>query len=182
MSTKEITFRAITQDDLPQWWEIRLRALREHPEAYGADYAMSRERGYAYLIELNFGNDLPVNAIFSAFDPEGAILSTVGIFGNRGKRSHIAAVWGVYTASEARGQGLASRLIDTAVSHCRSFPGIHQVHISVNADNTSALHIYESAGFIAWGREPRAIALPDRYDDEIYLALMLDDGGRIRRL
>lgn len=181
MGEMGISIRAITEDDLPQWWEVRLRALREHPEAFGADYATSRERGYAYLIERNFGNDLPVNAIFSAFDPEGSILSTVGVFGNTGKRAHIAAIWGVYTASEARGQGLASQLIDTAISHCRSFPEIHQIHISVNADNTSALHIYESAGFTAWGREPRAIALPDRYDDEIHLALMLDDGGRTRR-
>jgi RimJ/RimL family protein N-acetyltransferase len=174
----DLTIRAITEDELPQWWELRLRALHDHPDAFGSDYEISRDRGFGYLIERNFGNGLPVNAIFSALDPEGSILSTVG---NTGKRSHIAIIWGVYTAPEARGRGLASRLIDTAITHCRSFPEILQIHISVNADNGPAIHVYESAGFVAWGREPRAIALPDRYDDEIHLALMLDDGARIHQ-
>lgn len=177
----EWTIRAITEVELPQWWEIRLRALCEHPEAFGADYQTSHERGFGYLIERNFGNDLPVNAILSAFDSHGSIHSTVGVVGNTGKRSHIAAMWGVYTVPAARGRGLASRLIGAAITHCRSFPEILQIHISVNADNAPALHVYESAGFIPWGREPRAIALPDRYDDEIHLALMLDDGTRHRQ-
>lgn len=176
----EITIRAIMEDELPQWWKLRLRALKEHPEAFGSDYETARDRSFGYLIERNFGNDLPVNAIFSTFNPEGSILSTVGTFGNTGKRSHLAVIWGVYTTPEVRGRGLARRLIDTALTHCRAFPEILQVHISVNADNAPALHVYESAGFIPWGREPRAIALPDRYDDELHLALMLDDGARRR--
>lgn len=180
MGGPETTIRAITQDELPQWWDVRLRALRDHPEAFGSDYETSRNRGYGYLVESNFGNGLPVSRIFAAFDPAETILSTAGVFGNTGKRSHIAVVWGVYTIPEAIGQGLASRLIGTSIAHCRSFPQIRQIHISVNAGNAPALHIYESAGFVPWGREPRAIALPDRYDDEIHLALMLDDGARAR--
>jgi ribosomal protein S18 acetylase RimI-like enzyme len=127
----EFTIRAITEEELPQWRELRLRALKEHPEAFGSDYETARDRSFGYLIERNFGNDLSVNAIFSAFDPESSILSTVGTFGNTGKRSHIAVIWGVYTAPEVRGRGLARRLIDTALTHCRAFPEILQVHISV---------------------------------------------------
>jgi RimJ/RimL family protein N-acetyltransferase len=178
MSSSSVTIRPITRDEVPQWWELRLRALKDHPEAFGSDYETSRQRGYGPVIERNFGPDAGINTIFAAFDDAGTILSTVGVFGETGKRSHIANVIGVYTRPETRGQGLCRRLIDAAIAHCRAASGIHQVHISVNADNAPALHVYEAAEFIAWGTEPRAIALPDRYDDEIHLALMLDDGAR----
>jgi RimJ/RimL family protein N-acetyltransferase len=153
---------------------MRLRALRDHPEAFGSDYETARQRGPAYLIDRHFGRDAGINVILAAYDANDTFLGTAGVFGDTGKRAHIAHVWGVYTAPEARGQGIARRLIDATLNHCRAHPGIRQAHISVNADNAAALHVYTSAGFVPWGTEPRAIALPDRFDDEIHLALMLD--------
>lgn len=180
MHRPQLTVRPITPEEVPVWWELRLRALRDHPEAYGSDYESSRQRGFDYVIERNFGPDRGINATFAAFTPDRSILGTVGVFGDTGKRSHIGVIVGVYTIPEARGRGIARRLINAAIEHCRRSPEIRQAHISVNADNAAALHLYESIGFIRWGTEPRAIALPDRFDDEIHLALMLDDGSRTR--
>lgn len=174
MRIPDVTIRPITRDEVPQWWELRLHALKEHPEAFGSDYETSRQQGYDHVIERNFGPNAGCNAIFVAVNIDGGFLSTAGVFRDTGKRSHIAYVVGVYTAPEARGCGLSRRLIAMAIDHCRDADGIHQAHISVNADNAPALHIYQSAGFVAWGREPRALALPDRFDDEIHMALMLD--------
>ena len=180
MSDSDIEIRAITRDEVPQWWELRLRALKDHPEAFGSDYETSRQRGYGFVVDRNFGPDAGNNVILAAFDPDGTILSTAGVFRETGKRSHIAMIIGVYTRPESRGRGLSRRLIDAAIAHCRAASGVLQVHIAVNADNAPARHVYESAGFVPWGVEPRAIALPDRYDDEIHLAMMLDDGSRAR--
>lgn len=182
MNDSGITIRPVTVDEVPHWWELRLRALKDHPEAFGSDYETSLKRGYGFVVERNFGPDAGLNVILAAFDRNGTILSTVGVHGETGKRSHIAVIIGVYTAPEARGQGLCRRLIETAVAHCRATPGILQVHIAVNANNAPALHIYTSAGFIPWGTEPRAIGLPNRFDDEIHLAMMLDDGAKNRPL
>ena len=170
----EIIIRTLTENEVPQWWELRLRALRDHPEAFGSDYETSRQRGYGSVVDRNFGPESGINTIFVALHPDGTMLSTVGVFGDTGKRSHIAMIVGVYTTPEARGMGLCRQLINAAVAYCRASSHIRQVHIAVNAGNAPALHIYTSAGFIPWGIEPRAIALPDRYDDEIHLALMLD--------
>jgi GNAT superfamily N-acetyltransferase len=166
--------RPITRDELPDWWETRLRGLREHPEAFGADYAEARREGPGFLVDRTFGPAAGVNVLLAAFDPSGAVVATAGVVGNRGKRAHIAIAWGVYTTPECRGHGLAQRLIEAAIDRCRAFPHILQIHIDVNAGNAAALHIYEAAGFVAWGREPRAIALHGRFDDEFHLALMLD--------
>lgn len=176
-----IRIRPLTEAELPQWWELRLRALREHPEAFGSDYETARERGYGYLLERNFGPERGVSETFVAVDNDGRILATAGTFGHDGKRSHIAFIWGVYTVPEARNRGLSRRLVETAIAHCRAYPGIRQVHIDVNADNAAAIHVYEQAGFVTWGREPRALGLADRFDDELHMALMLDDGSRERR-
>jgi RimJ/RimL family protein N-acetyltransferase len=174
MIPNDVTIRPITRDELPCWWEMRLRALRDHPDAFGSDYETARQRGPGYLVERNFGPDSGINVILAAFDADDTLLGTAGVFGDTGKRAHIAHVWGVYTVPEARGQGIASRLIDAALNHCRAYAGVLQAHISVNVDNAGALHVYTAAGFVPWGTEPRAIALPGRFDDEIHLALMLD--------
>lgn len=174
MSTTDVTIRHLIRDEIPQWWDMRLRALREHPEAYGSDYETSRQQGYGHVVDRNFGPTAGINAIFVAVDPDGAFLGTAGVYADSGKRSHIAVIIGVYTRPESRGQGLCRRLIDAAIAHCRKAPGILQVHIGVNASNGPALHVYKAAGFVAWGTEPRAIALPDRFDDEIHMVLMLD--------
>jgi len=166
--------RPVTRDELPAWWETRLRGLREHPEAFGADYEKARAEGPGFLVERTFGPSAGINALLGAVNQSGEIAATAGVLGNTGKRAHIAIVWGVYTVPEYRGHGLATQLIAAAVTRCRAFPHVLQVYISVNAGNAAALHIYQAAGFVPWGREPRAIALPDRFDDELHLALMLD--------
>ena len=174
MRADDITIRPLREDELPRWWEMRLRALRDHPDAFGSDYETARQRGFGPFHERTFGPNAGTNVILVAVNDHDTLLGTAGVVGNDGKRAHIVHVWGVYTAPEARGQGIATRLIAAALDHCRAAPGVRQAHISVNADNAAALHVYKAAGFVAWGREPRAIALPDRFDDEIHMALMLD--------
>lgn len=174
MSRTGVVIRPLIKHEIPQWWELRLRALRGHPEAFGSDHETSRQRGYGFVVDRNFGPEAGINVILVAVDEDGSMLSTVGVNQDTGKRAHIAHVIGVYTRPDARGEGLCRRLIEAAIAHCRVSPGILQAHIAVNADNAPALHVYESAGFVAWGTEPRAIALPDCYDDEIHMALKLD--------
>jgi RimJ/RimL family protein N-acetyltransferase len=60
--------------------------------------------------------------------------------------------------------------------------GVLQVHLSVNADNPRALALYESLGFTAYGREPRALRVKEAFFDEILMALALDDASGIAAL
>lgn len=167
-----ITIRAITAEELPAWWELRLRGLRDHPDAFGADYAASAERGPGYLEAA--ARDGGVNRLFGAVTADGRIVSQARVYREGGKRRHIAVIWGVHTDRDWRGKGLSRALIRLTIEHCRSFPGIRQVHISVNAENAPALAVYEEAGFVAWGREPRALQTESGFHDEIHLALILD--------
>jgi RimJ/RimL family protein N-acetyltransferase len=49
-----------------------------------------------------------------------------------------------------------------------------QIHLAVNAGNPRALALYESLGFIAYGREPRTLCVDGVFYDEILMALPLD--------
>jgi RimJ/RimL family protein N-acetyltransferase len=165
--------RAIKPDEVHQWWELRLQGLRDHPDAFGADYVASVERGPGHL-EVSTRND-EINRIFGVVTEEGRIVSQAGVYRDGGKRRHIAHVWGVHTHFEWRGRGFSKALIRLAIDHCRTFPQIRQVHISVNATNAAALAVYEGAGFVAWGREPRALQTDTGFHDEIHMVMLLDE-------
>lgn len=165
--------RALAPNELDAWWDLRLRSLRDHPDAFGADYAAAVERGPEYL--RGGLADGSVERLFAAFAPNGSLVAQLRTVADTGKRSHIAMIISVATDQAHRGLGLQKALIRLAVDHCRSFPEIRQVHISVNAENAAALRVYEGAGFVAWGREPRALRSEFGFHDEIHMVMMLDD-------
>ena len=138
---------------------LRLRALRDHPSAFGSDYEQSRRTGPTYMERGYF--DGGVNRLFAAFAPGGDLVAQAGTYGDAGKRSHIAYVISVYTHPDHRGHGLASALVQACIDHLRSCESITSIRISVNASNTVALHTYEKLGFVTWGEEPDAIRTAD---------------------
>lgn len=116
------------------------------------------------------------NRIMIAIADDDQALGIAGIYRESGAKSrHRAMIWGVYTIPEARGQGVARALLDTLGSYAAHLEGIRQVHIHVNADNSSALASYERAGFTVYGRDPRAFILEDgTMHDVLFLVRMLD--------
>lgn len=115
------------------------------------------------------------NRLFAAFAADGAPAATLGVVRHDGRKErHRAFIWGVYTAPEVRGRGLASRLLASAIAHCRALPGLRQIHLTVASHNGTAIRLYERAGFVRYGREPRALLLPDRAVDEDLMVLFLD--------
>lgn len=147
MSGSTIDVRRITQDEIPPWRKTRLRALQDHPDVFGTEYDETRERGTGYLIERGFGDDADVNALLAAWGEDGSVLGTSGVCSNTGMRFHIAEIWDLHTVPEARGQGIARRLVGAAIAHCRSVQQVRQVQVSVNASNSPALGIFEATGF-----------------------------------
>lgn len=165
--------RVIAPDELYDWWELRMQGLREHPDAFGADYEASLQQGHTRYEPST--KDGSIDRLFGAFTPEGKLVAQAAVSAGSGKRRHIASIYSVHTHHDWRGKGLSKELIRLAIDHCRAFPEIQQVHISVNAENAAALAIYQGAGFVAWGREPRALRTESGFHDEIHLAMMLDD-------
>jgi RimJ/RimL family protein N-acetyltransferase len=163
----------VTEADAEPFWRLRLRALREHPDAFAKAYEDVRDRPLAAVAEelrtRYTGGD---SVILGALGPE--LVGTAGIFRMEGrKQAHKALIWGMYVAPEARGRGAGRALLEAAVAQARAWPGVEQVQLGVNAANGPARALYRVAGFEVFGVERRALRVGDRYVDEEHMVLNL---------
>jgi ribosomal protein S18 acetylase RimI-like enzyme len=84
----------------------------------------------------------------------------------------------MYVIPEARGQGVGKKLMEAVLEEADAMLGVEQVLLTVTSHNDAAKRLYVSTGFKVWGREPRALRLPDgRYVDEEHMIRFLTDQG-----
>ena len=57
--------------------------------------------------------------------------------------------------------------------HARSLDGVRQVKLGVNATNSAARKLYESAGFLPYGLEPDALYVDGKFFGEAHYLLRL---------
>ncbi len=166
--------RALTEDDVKTYWTLRLRALREEPEAFGSTYEESKERPLelvaARLREMATMDDFILGAFVD--DPLVGIVACVRETGR--KNRHIAKIFQMYVASEARGQGIGRALMDEAIARARRREGLEMLTLDVVTTNAAARALYLSLGFTVFGTAPHALRQDDgSYFDEDLMALTL---------
>lgn len=146
--------------------DIRLEALRLHPEAFGASFEQEAAQPQAF-----FEQRLTANTIFGGFRGQ-ALLGTAGFMPETGvKRAHKGHLWGMYVRAEARGSGLARRLVEAVLEHAHG--RVELVQLSVVSGNTAARRLYASVGFEPYGIEVRALKVEGRYLDEVHMVKLL---------
>jgi RimJ/RimL family protein N-acetyltransferase len=167
MTAHSITIRRLTSADAVACRALRLRGLQESPTAFGSSYAEECALPLA-TTEAFLAPDSGRN-MFGAFD--GDTLAAMAGIGREERINlrHKAFLRGVYTAPEYRGQGIAKRVIAYALQFADTLPGVRQVTLTVNAENTAAIGVYEALGFVAYGREPDALSIADRSYDELLM-------------
>ena len=164
--TQTIRIRPLTEADAPQWRELRLRMLREHPEAFGSAYEDQANWPLDRFAQRLRDANAPDNLILGAFD-SGALIGSVGMARDAGaKVCHKAMIVSVYVAPEARGRGVARALFDDVISRARALPGLEQLYLGVGADSVAARSLYLSLGFEVYGLERHALKVGERYVDE----------------
>ncbi len=171
MTPAGVVIRAMTADDAPAYRALRLEALADAPEAFGAAYEEE-----AALSLHDFRLRIPAaqarSAIFIALD--GA--RPVGMAGldvsERVRTRHSAWMWGVYVAREMRGRGLGRALAETVIARARAHVVV--LRAGVSSVNATARDLYLALGFEPYGLERRALWLDGAFIDEEMLQLDLD--------
>lgn len=163
--------RELRDLDAGAYAELRREALLDSPLAFSAspadDFVSTPEAVREQLRRT------PEWVILGAFRPE--LIGTLGIFRDRHlKSSHKAHLWGMYVASRHRRDGVAAELLQAALRHARSLPGVSWVHLSVSSAAPEARRLYERAGFRVWGTEPEALRHEGQTVVENHMALSLD--------
>jgi RimJ/RimL family protein N-acetyltransferase len=161
-----LSIRPLRPEEPELYREIRLEALRLHPEAFGASYEDEVARPLSF-----FEQRLAGNTIFGGFVDQ-ALAGTAGFMPQAGaKRSHKSHLWGMYVRRHARGTGLARLLVDAVVDHAARHAEL--IQLSVVSDNIGAQRLYAAAGFQPYGIEVHSLKVDGRYLDEILMVKRL---------
>lgn len=167
-----IEIRPLGPSDAAAYQAVRLRGLRESPEAFGSTY--DEEIGSsvdAVAARITPAGAPACRVVFGAFD--GDVL--VGIAGcyqeSKAKVRHKAVIWGMYVAPEARGQRVGRRLLERAIEEARTWPNVDRVTITVVQHVRAARELYLSVGFELFGAEPDALRQNGTSDVMEYLSL-----------
>ena len=166
-----MAIRRLTPSDSSCYQALRLAALRDAPSAFGSSYEEEKDFPPDFIRSRLAAK--PDGGVFGAFEGT-SLLGLVALVRDKGqKRAHKALIFGMYVTPVARGKGTGRALLLEALALARSVPAIRQVNLSVNAGNAPAIHLYESAGFKAYGREPAALFVDGELHDEIHMILQL---------
>ncbi len=164
--------RVLTEADVALYRPLRLRALREEPEAFGSSYEETLQRPPEEMARRLRPDPATGTVTLGAFAPD--LAGMVGLRRDDGiKSQHKAMIWGMYTTPEVRGQRVGRALFTAILAHARTVPGLEQIYLTVVTTNPIAQALYESCGFITYGIEPRALKLGDRYLDERLMVLLM---------
>ena len=158
--------RRLTSDDAPAYRELRLRALREHPHGFTSDWEEASARPPEESRQRLASVWVP---FWGAFDEGGALAGMVGLeCASRAKERHKGTVVAMYVSRESAGRGLGRELLQALMFHAMAI-GLTGLVLTVTEGNTSAIWLYQEAGFAAFGTEPRAIVVEGQLHAKVHM-------------
>ena len=169
-----LCIRELTGDDADEFRRLRLRALREHPDAFGSSYeAESKVPLEASAERLRRNAELQDSFTLGAYRGD-TLVGMVGFYQEtREKTRHRGSIWGIYVPYEEQGKGTGRALLARVLDLARALPGLEQVELQVVTRNSRARGLYASLGFETYGTEPRALFVNGEYLDEEHMVLLL---------
>ncbi|MGZ5846946.1 MAG: N-acetyltransferase family protein [Ramlibacter sp.] len=161
--------RRLTAADAVDYRALRLRALREHPEAFTSSWEEDADKPVsatqARLADAR-------QTFWGAFE-RGALCGVVGLERlPRAKERHKGWVVGMYVAPEAAGHGCGAALLEALLAQA-STEGLQDLLLTVTEGNDGALRCYRRAGFAPFGVEPRAVWVDGRFHGKVHMHLQL---------
>ena len=146
--------RRLGSDEWERFRSVRLRALADAPDAFGATYdeeaaltkadwrrrLESPDRA-VFVVDEGFGSD-------GRGTPDEAVALATG--GPAPDFPNVAALYGMWVAPEARGQGHGEALVD-AVKTWAVEAGYPALGLGVTTTNAPAIALYQRVGFLDSG-------------------------------
>ena len=164
--------RQLVAEDSIAYWELRLEALQNNPEAFGTSYeeAIQRENP---IERVKSNLKVKGNYTFGAFDQSTLVgVVTLSQEGSL-KMKHRANIVAMYVSPTVRGKGIGKALMELAIEQAKVSPEIVKVNLAVVTSNEAAKNLYLQLGFIVFGTEKMALKVGDTYYDEHHMSLIL---------
>ena len=171
MDAADIYIRQLTPGDAALYRSIRLEGLKESPEAFGSTFDAEFTKPLAWFFD-RLSSSVVFGAIRDAKLLDAKILGVAGFAVRDGeKEAHKGLLWGMYVRPDARGAGVARRLVEAVIAYAR--PHVELIQLSVVVGNEQARRLYARLGFVEYGIERNSLKHGGRYYDEILMAMEL---------
>lgn len=166
-----VSIRHLRPEDAAAYAAFRRAALLDSPLSFMSspedDSACSAD-----TVRERLKHGPPNSVIIGAFAP--GLVGTLGLYRDGHlKAAHKVHVWGMHVLPTYRRQGIGARLLDAAIAHARSLPGVTAVRLSVSSTAPNAQRLYERAGFRIWGTEPDSLRHNGQSATEYHMILRL---------
>lgn len=162
--------RRLLPSDAAAHQALRLRALREHPEAFTSSF---EEESLKPLASSQQRLEPTSPTCFWGAFVDATLVGQLGLERElRTKGRHKALVLGLYVAPEHARQGIARALLKTLLAAARASE-LELLVLTVTRGNQAAESLYRDAGFVSYGVEPGAIKVNNQRFDKNHLFLQL---------
>ena len=165
-------YRQLGADDASAYWELRLEALQNSPEAFATSYEEAIQRDNP--IERIKGNFVVKgNFTFGAFDQYKLVGMVTLSQEINSKMKHRANIFAMYVSPTGRGKGMGKALMEMAIAQAKERGEIEKINLSVVSSNEAAKNLYLQLGFKVFGTEKMALKVGDTYYEEQLMSLIL---------
>jgi ribosomal protein S18 acetylase RimI-like enzyme len=162
--------RKLTVEDGEALWALRLRALKDNPEAFAATYEESLSNGKEQFIHRTH----PKEDAFYLGAFESGLVGMVYFRREEGRKNlHKGHVLSMYVEPESRGLGIGKALLQEVITQANLLSGLEQLHLMVVTTNDAARALYRSMGFEVYGTVLKAFKVDEQYWDEELMVLRL---------
>ena len=144
-SGRVVEIQQLARKDWERWRSIRLRALRDAPDAFATRIEDVEARPSAWWRARFAGSD--VANFVAVLEERDVGLVTGGPFEGRDQVAGLFAMW---VAPHARGAGVSDRLVAAVINWAR-LAEFQRLVLEVADENLAAVRLYERMGFIATG-------------------------------
>lgn len=159
-SAYSVTIRRLVPTDAREHRALMLGAYAREPEAFTSSVAERIDLPLDWWAR-RLGGPGSDEQVWGAFQGS-RLVGAAGLSREaRERTAHRGFVFGVAVEPDMRRQGIARRLVRTLMADALTWPGLRLLELTVSDGNATARRVYEDCGFVAWGCEPRALALDD---------------------
>lgn len=171
---ERVEVRRLRALELADYKALRDAMLAAHPDAFTSDAAAEATRSaQGYLARLGLDHPQGGQFTFGAWDGRALVGAVSCERDVRLKVRHVGHLIGMMVADHTTGRGIGGALLQACIAEARAADGLEMLTLSVTAGNAAAEHLYQRAGFVRYGTQPRAVKLDGRYHDKHLMILTL---------